>query len=315
MPARAVSGTMTLRSAAMLALVMTAAACSPGGVPSPSPKVIPGPTGDTALGPAELRLVLVDQLGPLWYCDRDSYPVGRDEQQGALDAWPEMQAEHELLRAIAERLAIDVDAEVADTDKLALYRQWKMGLAVQLESIDEGEYRFDYLARPRPGASEGTRTVGTIRDTGQITIEQQAAAGEPTCPICLALGSPIDTPTGPIPIERLRLGDRVWTLDAAGGRVVGTVIALGSAPAPPEHEVIRLELQDGRTVTASSGHPLADGRPIGAARAGDMVDGSLVARVTRLPYGLGATYDLAVSGETGWYLSDGIPLASTLARR
>ena len=60
--------------------------------------------------------------------------------------------------------------------------------------IGEDAYRFDYLAQPVGGAAEGTRTAGTIRSSGEITIEQQAPAGEPICPICLARGTLIDTP-------------------------------------------------------------------------------------------------------------------------
>lgn len=297
-------------------VVLFAAACSPsGGGPTPGLTILPGPSGGGTFGPAELRLMLIDRLGPLWYCDRDEYPVGRDEQQGAIDAWPEMNAENELLRAIAARLGIDVDADVSDAEKLAIYRPWKAALAVQLDAIGEDTYRFDYLAQPIGGAAEGTRTAGIIRSSGEITIEQQAPAGEPTCPICLARGTLIDTPTGPVPVERLRLGDPIWTLTTDGRRVAGSVIALGSTAAPSGHVVIRLVLQDGRTVTASPGHPLAEGRLIGDLRPGDTVDGSRVSVAIREPYASADTFDLVSSGETGAYLAGGIPLGSTLVSR
>ena len=307
---------MNLRVALVAMLALLAAACSPGGGgPTPGPTILPGPTGGGTLGPAELRLVLIDQLGPLWYCDRDEYPVGRDEGQAALDAWPEMQAENELSREIAERLGIDVDADVSDADKLAIYRAWKVGLAVRLDSIAEDAYRFDYLAQPVGGAAEGTRTAGVIRDTGEITIEQQAPAGEPICPICLARGTLIDTPAGPVQVERLRLDDPIWTLAADGRRVAGSVIAVGSMAAPPDHVVVRLVLEDGRTVTASPSHPLADGRLIGDLRPGDVLDGSSVANAVREAYTSTATFDLVSSGETGAYFAGGIPLGSTLLPR
>jgi hypothetical protein len=76
--------------------------------------------------------------------------------------------------------------------------------------------------------------------------------------------------------------------------------------------VIHLVLTDGRSVTASPGHPLADGRRLGELKAGDEVDGSTVVEATSLPYGGGETFDLVASGETGFYLSDGIPLDTTL---
>jgi hypothetical protein len=262
---------------------------------------------------AELRLVLIDELGPRWYCDPDEYPVSRGtEQERAIERWPELQAENELLRAIATRLAIDVDAPVTDAQKLAIYRQWKVAVSLELPLIGEGRYRFDYLTQPAPGGSEGKRTAGVIDESGVITIEQEAAAGEPVCPICLARGTLIDTPAGPIAVERLRIGDPIWTLDRNGRRVAGTVLSHASTEAPQDHAVIRLELADGRSVTASPGHPLADGRLISDLQVGDLVDGSQVARTTRVPYRSGNTFDLVASGETGLYLAGGIALASTL---
>jgi len=303
-------------AAVVLAIVLAClAACGLNTGNTPGPTIIPGPTGGGTFGPAELRLLLTDRLGPLWYCDRDEYPVGRDEQQGAIDAWPEMNAENELFRTIAARLGIDVAGVVSDAEKLAIYRRWKAALAVQLDSIGGDSYRFDYLTQPVGGAAQGTRTAGTIRSSGEITIEQRAPADEPICPICLARGTLIDTPAGPVPVERLRLGDPIWTLTTDGRRVAGAVIALGSTAARADHVVVRLVLEDGRTVTASPGHPLADGRPMGVLRPGDALDGSRVAVAVREPYASTDTFDLVSSGETGSYFAGGIPLASTLLPR
>jgi hypothetical protein len=113
-------------------------------------------------------------------------------------------------------------------------------------------------------------------------------------------------------VEALRLGDPAWTLDEHGTRVRATVIALGSTAAPAGHRVVRLVLADGRTVTASPGHPLADGRPLGGLEVGESIDGSLVISLERIAYRGGRTFDLVVSGPTGIYLVDGIPLRSTL---
>ncbi|HET7181306.1 MAG TPA: Hint domain-containing protein, partial [Candidatus Limnocylindrales bacterium] len=158
----------------------------------------------------------------------------------------------------------------------------------------------------------GTRTTGLIDATGAISIEQQAPTPQPPCPICLSRGTRIDTPTGPIAVEALRLGDPIWTRDASGRRVEGTVIALGSTEAPSTHQVIHLTLADGRSVTASPGHPLADGRQLGTLAVGDAVDGSRIVALESLPYGGGETFDLVASGATGGYFADGIPLGTTL---
>jgi hypothetical protein len=265
---------------------------------------------------AELRLFLIETLGPRWYCDPDEYPVARGtEQERATERYPEMVEEHDLFAEIADRLGIDPAGKLTDAQKLAIYRPWKVALSIPLDQVGEGKYRFDYLAQPAAGAAEGLHTAGIVDDQGRITDRQEALSGEPNCPICLARGTFIDTPDGPVAVERLRLGDPIWTLDRRGNRVAGTVIALGSTTAPADHQVIRLVLEDGRSVTASPGHPLADGRLLGDLRAGDVVAGSRVRSAISQPYSGGETFDIVASGDTGLYLAGGIPLASTLLSR
>ena len=257
--------------------------------------------------------MLINHLGPLWYCDPDEYPVSRGtEQERAIERFAEMQAEGEIYRAVAAEVDIDPNGALTDAQKLAIYRIWKVARAVQLQPIGTGIYRFDYLAQPVGGAAQGLRSAGRINADGLIEIEQQAAAGEPPCPICLVRGTRIDTPEGPRAVEGLRIGDAVWTIDARGRRVAGTVVAMGSTEAPADHRVIHLTLADARSITASPGHPLADGRDIGTLAIGDVVDGSVIVALESLPYGGGETFDLVASGATGWYYADGIPLASTL---
>jgi len=294
-------------------IVMLVAACSAAG--SPGPTILPGPSGGGTLSSAELRLRLIDQLGPRWYCDPDFYPIAvNDEMTRMRTRWAEVLADGEALEAILqhEGLASVAVANLTDDQRLAVYRDWKVLNSIQLDPAGEGRYRFDYLAQPVGGATEGTRSAGTITDRGDITVEQQASAGEPPCPICLSLGTLIDTPGGPIAVEKLRLGDPVWTLDAVGRRIAGTVIALGSTQAPKDHHVLRVRLGDGRSVTASPGHPLLDGRPLGDLGVGDVVDGSQVVAIDSLPYPSGETFDLVASGTTGAYFAGGIPLGTTL---
>jgi len=299
----------------VLALVLASllAACGGSAGTSPSPTIIPAPSPGATLTTGELRLFLIEDLGPRWYCDPDEYPIAHGtEQERAIERYAEMVAEGDIFKAVAAKLGIDPAAAHTDAQKLALYHLWKVALSIPLDSIGNDRYRFDYLSQPANGAAEGIRTAGIIDTAGTITVEQQAPAGEPMCPICLARGTRIDTPTGQIAIEDLRLGDPIWTLDAAGHRVAGTVIALGSTSAPPNHRVIHLVLADGRSVTASPGHPLADGRTLGSLGVGDDVDGSRVVEASSLPYGGGETFDLVASGATGGYYADGIALGSTL---
>ena len=114
---------------------------------------------------AELRLLLIDELGPLWYCDRDEYPVGRDELEAMRATWPALIADVALAAAVRDRLELPPfdDPGWTDDERLLVYRLWKMATAVQLEDIGNDRYRFDYLAQPVADGAEGTRTGGIDR--------------------------------------------------------------------------------------------------------------------------------------------------------
>lgn len=298
---------------ALVVLALVLAGCGGAASPTPGPTIIPGPTGGPTLNAGELRLLLIARLGERWYCDPDEYPVAHGtELERAIERWAELQAEGELFHAVAAQLQIDVAGPLTDVERVAVYHLWKVASSIPLDPVGNGRYRFDYTVKPGADGASGTRTAGLIDDQGTMTIEQQAPAEEPICPICLARGTLIDTPDGPIAVEDLALGDPIWTIDGGGRRVLGAVIARGSTVAPADHQVIRLTLADGRTVTASPGHPLADGRGFGELRLGDVVDGSAITALERLPYSGGETFDLVASGATGGYYVDGIPLGTTL---
>jgi hypothetical protein len=167
-------------------------------------------------------------------------------------------------------------------------------------------------ARFTPDGKTGTLVDGTVDQRGQITVNSQTATGQPPCPICLARGTRIATPSGEVAVEDLREGETVWTADEQGDRIAAVVTIVGNTTAPVDHVVVHLVLGDGREAFVSPGHPLADGRLIGSISAGDRVDGATVASAERVPYPSGTTFDLLPSGPTGVYWADGIPLASTL---
>jgi hypothetical protein len=300
----------TIATASLLALL--AAGCGTTAA-SPSPTA-PGPTAGAPLTTAELRFRLIEAFGPLWYCDPDFYPIAvQDEADRAIERFGEVQADTDAFVVILAHLAIPADADLTADQKLAIYRAWKQLKAISLEPADNGSYRFDYLNMPEPGASDGRRTTGTIDDQGQIAIDVQSPAGQPPCPICLARGTRISTPGGDVPIEDIRVGMRVWSIDAAGRRIVASVIRIGETRVPATHQVVRLALDDGRIVRASPGHPLVDGRLLAAIQPGDEVDGATVLSAILEPYDGGSTFDLLTDSASGAYVADGIPLGSTLA--
>jgi hypothetical protein len=261
---------------------------------------------------ADLKYRLLDRFGTLWYCDPDEYPVSHgNEQELSLQRLPEIRADVETYRAIVGELGIGLDSEPDDADTLAIYRQWKMLNGLFFDPRDGG-YQFDVIFAGPPGAQTGTHIAGGISDAGEIAVVQQEPSGGPNCPICLARGTRIATPDGDLPVEELRTGMAVWTVDQRGHRVAATIVRVGSADVPATHQVVRLVLDDGRTLTASPGHPLPDGRQLGDLRPDDQVDGALVLRAELVRYGEPRTFDLLPSGPTGAYWADGILLGSTL---
>jgi len=290
----------------------------PSGAPTPSPAVTPAPTPSPTIVPAasgaltlaQLKYRLIDRFGRLWYCDPDFYPVARADQDSLAESrFPDIQKDSETFNAILAHLGYAASNAYTHAQKLAIYSDWKMLGALQLGPAG-AVYRF--TARFTPDQKSGSLVDGTIDQRGQIAVASQTASGPPPCPICLARGTRIATPAGPVAVEELGEGMTVWSADASGERIAAIVSVVGSMTAPPDHTVVHLVLADGRELYASPGHPLADGRLLGAIAPGDTVDGAVVTNAERVPYGSGTTFDLLPSGPTGMYWADGVPLASTL---
>ena len=189
-----------------------------------------------------------------------------------------------------------------------IYREHKRLQAIPLTPASEDSFVY---GMPLGTEGEGRRVEGVIRTDGAIA-EQRSETAILTCPICLAEGTRIDTPQGPVPVQDLQAGMPVWTLDGDGGRMAVPVLWTAKSRVSAGHTVVHLQLADGRALTASPGHPTTDGRTLGELLGGETLDGGVVVVAESVPYAGGFVYDLLPSGDTGSYRADGILLNSTL---
>lgn len=292
----------------LLALMLTATACAQANAPAGSPT----PT-DSPLSLADLKLTVLEAAGGrLAYCDPDEYPIPHGSPlQNAEARLAEIRADTPAFEAILRHENLSTEQRFTAEELIRISDDYKQMQAIELTPAGDG-YRFSVLT-PQGGSNVGaTLLSGTVSRSGSVSIERREPEGWPNCPICLAAGIRIATPNGEIRVQDLRAGMQVWTSDLSGRRVAGVVLETGHMEAPAGHEVLRLALADGRAVTASPGHPTADGRALGDLEAGDSYDGSFVVTVTLIPY-RGATWDLLPSGPSGTYFANGVPLGSTLS--
>jgi hypothetical protein len=259
---------------------------------------------------SELKYKLLAAYPDYFWCDPDLYPIARSgvEQQNAIDQFAAIEANREEFTAILTHLNLADKAGYTDDEKLQIYREYKkLNGAVQVTATASG-----YTFTIRVGQNQGENYQGTISASGLITVTATTPSIN-TCPICLAEGTLIDTPDGPVPVEKLQQGMMIYTQDDAGKKIAGVIMATASAQSPTSFQIIRIVLNDGRIVSASPGHPTTDGRTIGELKVGDTLDGGIIAAVTAVPYS-GYTFDILPEGGTGFYWANGILLKSTLAQ-
>lgn len=270
----------------------------------------PVPTIPGGLSPTELKYRLLDQFPDFFFCDPDMYPIARaDELDLARQRFPQLQADTQVFQAILAHNDLVGQTVFTDAQKLLIYRQYKKLSAIQLE-LTGAAYQFQLQVAKNKGSGE--LITGLIDGQGKITVQKRTPSIA-TCPICLAIGTLIQAPAGSVPVQDLRAGMPVWTLDKTGARVAQPLLRVSRTVVPPDHQVVHLVLDDGRQLWVSPGHPTTDGRSVGQLRVGDSLDGAKVLSADRVPYAGTATYDLLPAGDTGFYWANGILIASTLS--
>jgi hypothetical protein len=271
----------------------------------------------------QLRYLLLQHFSRIQYCD--SYCIVTcvsDIPDGPRGFAELKEKDPATLAAILEHAHWNGKTEFTDAEKAEVYRQYRrLRRAVRLQPAEAG-YKFELadiepLPGPRtngvPNRTQGYRIEGLIIPPDKITVLKKTPAWV-GCPICLARGTKIDTPNGPVAIEDLRLGMLVWTLDRKNERVAAPVLQVSAVPVPVGHRVVHLVMEDGRELWVSAGHPTADGRSVGELEAGNSYSASVVLKSESVSYAGEKTYDLLPAGDTGFYWANGILVGSTLKK-
>jgi len=288
-----------------VAIVLLAVACgSAGGA---------GGAVGSPLSVDQLKFKVIDAVGVPLFCDPDYYPIAHQggEESNADTYYPQIRADAELYAAIVahEHLA---SGELDEAQKLTLYRAFKRLRALVLTQNSDS-YTFEIRVQTKGPNTAVELVDGSVRVDGVVTITSRKSSGMPPCPICLAAGTLIATPSGAVRVTDLTPGMLVWTEAADGTRIAQPVAMVGSMEVPSGHVMVHLRLADGRELLASPGHLTSDGRPLGSLGRGDALDGSTVTLWELVPYAGARTYDLLPAGPTGTYWANGILLSSTLA--
>jgi hypothetical protein len=268
-------------------------------------------TSRTPLTIPELKYRLMDHFGPVAFCGPPVARGGEAAKADAVAAFPDIQKDRDAFNAIVRRTGLANVTDFTAEQKVTVFNEYERLKASALDPVGDLQHFALTFADP----NDSTRTIfmeGTIDQYGAIQVTRRESRGRLNCPICLAIGTMIDTPAGPARVEDVRPGTLVWTADGAGRRVVATVKRTSRTPVPRSHEVVHVRLQDGRELYASPGHPSASGQPLAELVPGDVLDTSTVVVAERVNYWYAATFDLLPAGPTGEYWANGILLRSTL---
>jgi hypothetical protein len=200
-----------------------------------------------------------------------------------------------------------VKPDYSDAEKLAIYREHKKLSQIAILTPADNGYNFTL----RVGKNQGQTLHGSISSDDIIKVTSTETSFN-TCPICLAFDTLIATPQVDIAVQNIQVGQLVWTQDLLGSRVVAAVLKTARTAVPEGFQILRITLNDGRTVSASPGHPSAEMKALSEYRVGDSLSGGRITGIEHLNYNAGFTYDLLPAGSSRFYWANSILLMSTL---
>ena len=167
-------------------------------------------------------------------------------------------------------------------------------------------------------AQQGTQQIQSSNDQAALkqnggilgsTIGMVAGAAGA---LCCSPWTLIDTPQGERRIDMMRLGDPVWSV-RNGHRCEARVALVGKRRHERgTHSVLRICMENGRTLEVSASHPDATGRPLSEVRAGDELGGQIVRSVDVIAYRPEYTHDIATDAPGSVYWAEGALIGSTL---
>jgi hypothetical protein len=308
--------------------LVASVACRPN-TPSPSPQMssaanAPENTNKTpsapqplvtretiaSMSPTELKYRVLERFPNPFACNPDEYPVARaDAADLAKIRFHELQANPEEFQVILRHTGLSGSSTFSDAQILLIDHEHKKLRAISFEPVGNS---YQFQLQIRESKQEGFLIKGVVDIAGTVSVQEREPSVV-TCPVCLAPQTQIATPTGPVAVADLRVGDAVWTADISGGRLAATIVKTVRIPVPSTHRMVHLVLEDGRELWSSPGHRTVDGQRIADLRIRDFLNGGRIVRLEEEVYRQPATYDILPSGHTGHYWANGILLGSTLA--
>jgi hypothetical protein len=295
------------KSLSVLVLIITALIPVISSCTGATSSTTPAPTA--VYSSYELVYQLLSVYPDYFWCDPDLYPVAREgqEQVNALARFDSIRENKAEFAAILKQTGLPTQADYTDDQKLTIYREDKKLTRIVSLTPEGNHYIFSIRTKGDPGKE----IEGSITSHGVIKILSERDSFN-TCPICLAGGTLIASPTGEIAVEILQPGMTVWSPGSNGRLSAVKILKTSQSKVGKNSLILEITLADGRSLTASPEHPSAEYRPLADYRAGDELDGSVITDIAYISYKGEVTFDLLPESPSGCYYANGILVGSTL---